>query len=157
MYCNAIAYFRLEFIGYFFLSEVNSITFARTCKQSNACVLLIFAKYLKFALVAEVEPIAIVVRLPTTHSVKIRSQHRFFKIFYPSERFISLELLATLMKTCSDSDDVVVSAPLSEAVLDTNTISKHKTKEKQHKLRNFAIVKFLNDLKKLRSMIFSFL
>ena len=80
-----------------------------------------FAKYLNVALLAEVEPIAIVVRLPITHSVKIRSQHPFFKIYF-SERFFSLKLFATSMTTGSDSDDVVVRDPLPEPVLDNNTM-----------------------------------
>ena len=58
------------------------------------------------------------------------------------------------MKACSDTDDVVVRAPLPEPVLDTNTMSNHKTEEKQHNHRNFAIVKFLNDLNHLRSIFF---
>ena len=60
-----------------FSGDMNSIFFARTCKQSNVLVLLIFAKYLNFALFAEVQPIGIVVRLSTTYSVKVRSQHCF--------------------------------------------------------------------------------
>ena len=83
---------------------------------------MIFAKYLNFALFAEVEPIAIVVRLSTMHSVKIRSQYRFFFIFYSSERFFSLELLATLMKAGNKSGNVVVQAPFLEPVLATNTL-----------------------------------
>ena len=125
--------FRLE-LKRFFLGEMNSITFARTCKQNNAYVPLIFANYLNVALVAEVEPFAIVVRLPTTHSVKIRSEHQFSFKFHASERFFSLELLATLLKADSDSYDVVVRAPLPEPVSYTNTKWKYKTEEKQHEI-----------------------
>ena len=50
------------------------------------------------------------------------------------------------MKTGSDSDDVVVRAPLLEPVLDINSMWKHKTDGKQHKIQNFTIVKFLNDI-----------
>ena len=124
---------------------MNSITFAWTCKQSNVYVLLIFAKYLNFAFFAKVEPIAIVVPSSTTHSVKIRSEHRFFGEFYSSEQFSSLELFATYMKAGCDSDNVFVRAPLPGPFLDTNTMSKHKTKANQHKHRKLALLKFLND------------
>ena len=126
---------------------MNAISFARTCKQSNVYVLLSFAKYLNFALFAEVQPIAIVVRSSTTHSVTIRSKHQcFFEKITLQNGFFSLELLATLMKTGSNSDNVPVRAPLPEPFLDTNTMWKHKTNEKQHKNRKFALLKFFNDL-----------
>ena len=50
------------------------------------------------------------------------------------------------MKAGSDSDGVLVRAPFPDPFLDTNTMWKHKTEEKQHKLQKFASLKFLNDL-----------
>ena len=107
----------------------------RTCKQSNVYFLLIFAKNLNFALSAEFQPIAIVVRLSTMHSVKIRSQHRFllkisfFRTFFV---FFSLQLFATLMKAGSDSENVLVRALIPGPFSDTKRKGKHNTEEKQH-------------------------
>ena len=50
------------------------------------------------------------------------------------------------MKADSDSVHDVVQAPLPETILVTNTMWKHKTEEKHHNFRNFALLKFLNGL-----------
>ena len=92
---------------------MSSIIFTRTHKQSNVYVLLVYAKNLNFALFAEFQPIATLVRLSTTDSVRVRSQHRFLlEILFLRTVFVSLELLATLMKTGSDSDNVIIRAPV---------------------------------------------
>ena len=99
---------------------MSSIIFARTRKQSNVYVLLVYAKNLSFALFAEFQPIATVVRLSTTDSVRVRSQHRFLlKILFFRTVFVSLELLATLMKAGSDSDNVIIRAPVPLPFLNT--------------------------------------
>ena len=139
-----------------FSAEMNSVFFSPTCKQGNVYVPFIFAKYLNFALFAEFQPIATVDRSSTTHSIKKVDQNIvFFGKFYSSEWLFSLGLLATLMKTLSDSDNLLVPAPLPEPFLDTKTMWKPKTKEKQHNHRIFAFFKFFNDLSQLRSMFFS--
>ena len=61
------------------------------------------------------------------------------------------------MEAGSEIDNVVVRVPLPESVSDTYSLWKQETKEKQHKLWNFAILKFLNDINFVRSMFFSFL
>ena len=95
--------------SYFFSSRMFSINFTRACGQSNVYVLLLFAKYFISALFTEIRPIAIVVKLLTTHPVKNRSQHRFIvKRNQYSERFSSLENLATLRNAGRDSDNVFV-------------------------------------------------
>ena len=71
-------------------------------------ILLVFAKNLIFALFAEFQPKAIVVLLSTTDSVISKSQHRFLlKFLFFRTFFFSLELLATLLKAGSDSDNVL--------------------------------------------------
>ena len=129
-----------------FSGKRNSIISARTCKQSNVYILLIFATDLNFALFAEVQPIAIVIVYQHCIHSKTDKNVEFFRKFSTSERFLSLELIATLIKADSDSDNVPVRAPLPETVLATNTMSKHTTKQKRHKLEVFAILKFLKDL-----------
>ena len=101
---------------------MNSINFARTCKQNNVYNLSIFGKNLNFTLFAGFQPIATVVRSSTTHLVKIRSKHLFSGKLYSFERFFSLEFIATLIKAGSESDNVLVRAPLLEPYLDTKTM-----------------------------------
>ena len=99
---------------------MSSIIFARTRKQNNVYVLLVYAKNLNFALFAEVQPIATVVRLSTTDSDRVRSQHRFLlEILFFTTVFVSLELLATLMKAGSDSDNVIIRALVPLPFLNT--------------------------------------
>ena len=99
---------------------MSSIIFARTRKQSNVYVLLVYAKNLNLALFAEFQPIATVVRLSTTDSVRVGSQHRFLMetLFFRTV-FVSLELLGTLVKTGSDSDNVNIRAPVPLPFLNT--------------------------------------
>ena len=92
--------------------EIKLIIFARTRKQSHVYVLLKFAKNLNFALFEEIQAVAIVVRLSTSDSVKVRSNLRFFGNFILQNVSFPLELLCTSMKAGSGSENVLVWAPL---------------------------------------------
>ena len=130
-----------------FSGGMSSIIFARTRKQSNVYVLLVYAKNLNFALFAEVQPIATVVSLSTTDSDRVRSQHRFLlEILFFTTVFVSLELLATLMEAGSDSDNVIIRAPVPLPFLNTKRKWKNNNEKKQHKLQKIALLKILNVL-----------